>query len=369
MRAMRQLAVVALIAGLVACGGDGPSIDAGAQRFGIGPNPGNGGGFIPPGPAPSSGGGSGGGLASLPITACNLGSAMSGLGSSGSGTCEAVVNAIVAGNGVLVTVSGGSATVTDAVNNYAGKHLEWNDEFLFSQSLTNASTNGIWGVNCSGTSAAISGSVIGTTTRPGILDFATGTSGTGRCAFSTSNQAIDFNSGSWDMQWTGGFATLAVPTQAYNVEIGFDDTQSAIDAVDGCYFLYDHNNVAAGGQNSGSADDLECVCAANSVRKIYLMAGAGNSDESFPLGTAPVAALTLPSTNIYTLEVKMTGTTRAEFFYNGTKMCDIATDIPSGAARLTGATMQILNGNGALSRTMDVDRTHVAVDLNGARSP
>ncbi len=92
MRALQQLATVALLVALAACGSDSAPLDARAERFALGPNAGNGGGFIPPGPAPSGGGGSGG----------------------GSGTVSLVTGS--GGSGVTVTVANGSSTPAISVS-------------------------------------------------------------------------------------------------------------------------------------------------------------------------------------------------------------------------------------------------------------
>ncbi len=108
---------------------------------------------------------------------------------------------------------------------------------------------------------------------------------------------------------------------------------------------------------------------ANSARTTYLMDGSTTSDESFTTVNQPVAALTLPNTNIYTLKIVMTLATRAEFYINGTKSCDINTHVPSGSSRLSGIQVMELKSNGATTSLLDIDRTRIAVDLTSARSP
>src|SRR5260221_10148907 len=136
----------------------------------------------------------------------------------------------------------------------------------------------------------------------------------------------------------------------YTTLIGFSDT--TINATDGCYFMYDKGNVHAGNKNAGNVDALECWCASNATRTGYLINNSGNSDESFALGVGTVAATTW-----YRLKIVMTGSTRAEFYRNGTKVCDINTNVPSTAARATGAGFaqdpQAATGTGA--RVFDVD--------------
>lgn len=276
---------------------------------------------------------------------CSNGQALTALGATGTGTCGSAVP-----------------------NQYGGTHLEWIDEWLIRSGPASGAPVGIWSSVPNGGAASTNLGTLGTTTRPGIVELGTGTSGTGSSSYQTNPQAVDFGSGSWTMQWTGGFPTLSTGAEEYAALVGFSDS-TTINVVDGCYFLYDRGNVATSGPNSGNADAWSCWCASNSTRTTYLINGSGNSDESFALGTAAVAALTLPSTNIQTLEVRMTGTTRAEFYVNSTKVCNINTNIPSGASRLTGAVFGIFKSNGTTARTMAADRTRVAVDLTAARTP
>jgi hypothetical protein len=284
--------------------------------------------------------------------------------------------------GVTSLSSAGTATCGNVGRNaYGGTHLEWADEFIINgaNTATSSTSWGIWGLTQAGT-GQVAGNTVGTTTRPGILEHQVTSSATpSRTALLFSTVGIDFGSGSWTWEWVGGWPTLSdtgAPTDAYTTVIGFTDTANttSYDVTDGCYFLYDTQNVAAGGANSGKVQKLECACASNAVRTMYLMDGSTVSDESFTTVDATVAALTLPSTNIYHLKVVMTGTTRAEFFVDSggglTKRCDINTHIPSGSTRLTGAGVALQKTTGTTnSRTVNSDWARVAVDLTSARSP
>jgi len=301
----------------------------------------------------------------------------------GSGTSGNPLTVTISqGSGLAGTGSSGDALATDTTssfnyvsgklampNDYAATHMEWVDEFMYGAGTVanDAKVGMLWGANVS--SGTFSGNATGTTTRPGIGELGTGTTTTGRIALTTGTSHLDFGSGTWNFQWTGGFPTLSTGAEEYATVVGFLDNSGAVNQVDGCYFLYDRGNVATSGPNTGNADKLSCWCASNSNRTTFLMDGTTVSNESFTTVNAPVAALTLPSTNIYSLEVRMTGTTRAEFFVNGTKSCNINTNIPSGATRLLGAGMLIIKSAGTTARQVDVDRAKLAVDLTAARSP
>lgn len=316
------------------------------------------------------------------ITGVTAGTNMSGGGASGAVTLNVSDSPTFSGSVTVQgnTTLGNAATDTitflngpTGVNGYDGTSFEWNEEWLSGAIAPTASANwplgGNWLASANGTGLFTAG--VGTTTRPGIIEFGTSTSATGRSSIGTNPALIDFNSGSWTFEAVVGFPTLSVVAQEYAALIGFLDDVTSVNQVDGCYFLYDRAGTATdpGTGADGTGDTWKCWCASNSTRTGYLMNGVAVSDESFTTVSQSVAALTLPSTNIYRLKIVMTGTTRAEFYVNGTKSCNISTNIPSGSARLTGAAHTLIKSNGTTSRTMDLDFTRLAVTLNAARSP
>lgn len=340
---MRLLALVALLS----CG-DNQLDEAKKHDFFT-----NGPGFT------QGGGGASGGLASVTTTA-----RFSGNGTGGSPLELAIAGGTCANGQAATTISAtGVATCGNTTDNaYGGTHVEWNTDFM---SVPGTAVV-VEPYTCSTASGTIS--TVGAAGRPGIWQLSTSASATGRMTCQTQAQDVDFNSGSWTHESTTCIDTLSSGTDGFSAIWGFFDT-AALDQVDGCYFLYDERNAATGGQNAGNTHALECVCAANSVRTVFLINGAGNSNESFALGSAVMAACTLPNTAVHRLKVLMTGTTRAEFFFDGTKVCDINTNIPSGITRATGAGFQILKNVGTTARTIEMDQTRLAVDLTSARSP
>ena len=298
-------------------------------------------------------------------------------------TGQALINETLTENGNLTVA--GNTTLGDAasdtilfnngptgVNSYDGRHLEWSDEWMNGTLSPTATLNwpaGNW--NATATAASLFTVSPGTTTRPGIVELTTGTATTGRASLNMGTASTDFGSGSWTYEAVVGFPTLSTAAQEYYGALGFQDGVAA-NQVDGCYFAYDRLPVSTApgtGSITAGADKWQCWCASNSVRTGYTMDGTIVSQESFTTVNAPIAALTLPSTNIYRLKIVMTGTTRAEFYVNGVKSCDINTNIPSGSTRLTGGAINLLKSAGTTSVSMDVDYTKVAVDLNAARSP
>ena len=65
------------------------------------------------------------------------------------------------------------------------------------------------------------------------------------------------------------------------------------------------------------------------------------------------------------------GSSEADFYRNGTKVCEITTDVPSGTTERTGFGQSIYpeaaTGTGA--RSIEIDQTRVALDMTSARSP
>lgn len=286
---------------------------------------------------------------------CTGGTVTTAISSAGTGTCSYVIP-----------------------NDYTGTHFEQTDEWPMLGLSANGTTAGtFWSCSSSGTAAACNTQGAGTYggARFGVVESGTGTTtASGHAGFATMTSAISFSLGNWTYRWVGGFETLSTSGNGYAAVIGFADVNTLVDQVDGCYFLYDERASAAtpttGAEGGAAVDKWHCICAANSVRTQYVMDGSTVSDSSFTTVNAPVAALASPNTNFNNLYLVMTGTTKAEFYVNGVKSCEITTHIPSGTTRLTGAQFQILREAGTTpTLTMTTDMTRVAADLTAARSP
>lgn len=368
---VRRLAIAAAVAVIVAASGltvvrcgepDSPPEPSGViSPFGGGVlGPSVGGGFVPGTKALSG-----------DITAVIAGTSLTGGATAGPATLNVNLPgaSCPAGEAVTAISAAGLGTCgVKAINEYNATHLEWTEEYLVKSAIASGTPFGIFSGVPAGTGALVNDGTGGTTTRPGIMNMTTGSQSSGTASLQSNFQVVDFGSGDWEFAWTGGVTILSTLTEEYAVIAGFSDS-TTINVTDGCYFLYDRGNAATGGPNTGNADKWSCWCANNTARTAYLMNGVVVSDEGFTTVDAPVAPLTLPNTNIYTLEVRMTGATRAEFFVNGTKRCNISTNIPSGISRLTGVVHGIFKIAGNTPRSVSVDRTRVAVDLTTARSP
>jgi len=251
------------------------------------------------------------------------------------------------------------------LNDYRSKRVEWNAEFLGGGSNIDTGPLAL-ATGGAGAGTAITSTFTG---RPGVVEMVAGSTTTGLSQYLTGNAAINFGDyTATTVEWTGGVPILSTAIEEYSVAIGFFD--SGVDMADGCYFLYDRGNVASTGPNTGNAEKLSCWCASNSTRTKYLMDGSTVSDGTFTTVNAPVAAIpNVAGANIMTLRIVVTGSTRAEFYYNGTKSCEITSNIPTGSSRVSGAGFRITKSAGTTSRSLYVDRFRLAFDLTTARSP
>lgn len=300
-------------------------------------------------------------------------------GITSSGGISSASSGITSGAGIAAgagftqqSATGASSYVnapSGATGQYTGIHIEGVDEWMGDNVGFLAATEFANGylLNFSGTGTGTVAPVV-IATRPGVIALSTGTSLAGSFASIMSpGDVVNFGNGSWSYDWVGDLPTLSATTTtgaAFTSLMGFSDT--TVNAVDGCYFLYDPVNASSGGPNGSHTHALSCWCASNNVRTAYLINGTGNSDESFALGTSVMAAGTYKH-----LLVKMTGTTRAEFYDGATKVCDINTNIPSGTTRVTGYgfAQDSQAASSPAARSLETDWTKWTVDLTSVRSP
>lgn len=329
---------------------------------------------------------------------CGAGQFVSAISATGTGTCTAEPGDIsqvatpaaggLTGGGAsgVASVSIRSDCATDQVirwdgdswecshsegGPYAGRHFERTHEWLQQNAYSNNSNvDDMYTCLASGTGATC-GDNNGTdgVGRPGVHPLLTGSTTTGRAAIISAINGTRVESGVHTFELVGGFPNLSTAGEEYAARAGFFDTASTVDVTDGCYFLYDRGNVATSGPNSGNANKLSCWCANNATRTTFMMDGTTVSDGSFTTVDAPVAALTLPSTNILHLRVVVDGVTpQADFYVNGVKSCQINNNIPT-STRASGFGFSINKSAGTTVRHFYYDWSRWAVDLTAARSP
>lgn len=249
-----------------------------------------------------------------------------------------------------------------ANNSYKGTHLEWTEEWLFAQTANtnNYAISNIWGCRINGSNTLCT--TIDQTAesgRPGVQRASTGTTATGYATITTSTGAYAFGEGDYRFDDVVRWVSLSDGTNGFGSRVGFGDTATALLQTNGCGFLYDERNVS--GVNGANANKLIAYCCSAGTCTYDLLDGSNACDEAFTSVDTPVVANTWMD-----LSVRMTGTTRAEFFNDDTKVCSITTNIPT--ARV-GAGHSIVKSVGTAGRFMEFDFTRILVDLTTARSP
>ncbi len=270
------------------------------------------------------------------------------------------------GGQVVTNVSAAGATTCTTVvpNDYTGTVEEYVDEFQ----MEAFSSSGSFFVSSSGGTSAAAIVADSASLRQSLVGL-TATTATAR--FGIRNQVNGFllstTTGSRIVDWIIDVITLDDGTDKFAVLAGMFDTMTAVDQVDGCYFLYDRSNVASapttGANNSSNLQRWSCVCAANSVRTQYVMDGSVVSDSSFTTVSAPVSAATWNN-----LSVQGNGS-EMDFYVGGVKSCVITSHIPTAANRFTNYALNIIKSAGTNLREVDVDRFRERFTMTSARTP
>ena len=195
----------------------------------------------------------------------------------------------------------------------------------------------------SGTGAASTGTAAITATNiVGLVTTTTGTTATGRSAISSYGSAITFGGGASSFEYRlDGISALSTVTERYAILVGFFDTYSAANQVDGVYFLYDEGGVSTG---SAASANWQIVTASNSTRTFT---------------TTSTAVATTGQT--LRIEINAAGTS-VEFFIDNVSVGTITTNIPTGTARATGFASMIIKSIGTTARVFNSDYMRVQVN-------
>jgi hypothetical protein len=238
------------------------------------------------------------------------------------------------------------------INNYAGTHLEWSEEFINTFQTTTTSASGIY-VNdnyhaiVTGAGALV-GHSAGIAGRPGVATLATGSTSGGAVELVTADTGfISMLGGKWYYAGSFYLPNLSGTGDGQNFIFRFGMINSG-----GCMFVYNPAD-ATFTTNWGG----QCLNGSGGVTSLSFN-GAGGTVSS------PVAAATW-----YRLELRMTSTTNAEFWINGTLRGTITTNIPTAAGVYYRPYIGMTKTLGTSSRSALVDQTTLKADLNSARSP
>jgi hypothetical protein len=220
-----------------------------------------------------------------------------------------------------------------------GRNLKtwWNfDDFIGGTYTTQM--NGVWNGVVSGAGSALV-DTLGTALRPGIIQFSTGTSNVGYALYYTGRgtyQPIIFGEGVYIFETEIYIPTLSAVAEEYILRVGFGDTITGVDFVDGAYFEYDRLiNV-----------NWLCATANNSART--------KADSGVAVGAAAWIRLKVV--------VNAAGTSVA-FYINGTLVATNVLNIPTGAGRGTAHNLTIVKSAGVTARTFQLDWAWLHIDL------
>jgi uncharacterized protein (UPF0333 family) len=186
-----------------------------------------------------------------------------------------------------------------------------------------------WTAVNSGTSAAESLiDVVAGENTMGVLQWSTGTTATGRAALIRNTGSTSLGQGKFDITVRAKVPTLSVVAQEFSAQLGLHDATTK-NAVDGVYFHY--NRLGYG------SDVIRCVTSSNSAR------------------TTNSSGVTMNTNwNKYKIIINPSGT-QALFYINEVLVCTHTTNIPTGASRVTGPSIQIIKSAGTTARTLLVD--------------
>jgi hypothetical protein len=236
-------------------------------------------------------------------------------------------------------------TIEELLNEYAAsyrKHsFNYYNEFINGVG-TATGGNDIVSVS-SGTGAASTGTTsTNATNTVGLVTSTTGTTATGRTSLSTYTSAIAIGGGPTVYEYRiNGINSLSDGTNRYALVVGFFDTQSAANQVDGIYFLYDEGGVSTG---SAASANWQTVTVSNSNRTF---------------NTTSTAVVTTGTT--LRIEVDASGT-NVDYYIDGViTATSHTTNIPTGTARAVGFGMLLIKSIGTTARIMNTDYMSVNI--------
>jgi hypothetical protein len=197
-----------------------------------------------------------------------------------------------------------------------------------------------------GTGSGISSSISGETGHPGIPQFNTGTTATGYDYIGSpgDNEILLGNGDYWRYETDLRIPSspgLSTSAQRFTVRAGFIEQSTTDDGTDGCFFKYSDN------VNSGK---WQGTC---------LSSGTPTTCDT---GTTVAAGTWYRLTVV----VNAAGTS-ADFRINGTSACTVASNIPTGAGRVTGRGTSILKSVGTTDRDLDIDYEEIEGQFGSLR--
>lgn len=244
----------------------------------------------------------------------------------------------------------------------ANAHWRDNSEFLYDRALGGMSRGWSYGndflaIPTDGTmSAQTSGGTVTTTTlltnayeRPGQVKLDTGAVATNRAAIASANYSqIAVGGGEITYEASLQVSALSTVTDRYQLLVGLYDTATAVNQVNGAYFLYDEGGVST----------------SSTAAAYWQTATVGASTRTF---NTSLTQTTVAATTWVTLKVVVNAARTAVTFYiNGTSVAVHTANIPASTAGL-GFGVYLQKSIGATARFATVDFVRIGQYLTTAR--
>ena len=204
--------------------------------------------------------------------------------------------------------------------------VEYYDDFIAATSVGRLG----WTSTVSGTGAANTiVSTNATSNNPGVTQFSTGTTATGRAALGLGTVGFFMGGGVHTQEMLVYIPALSTAAQEYTLRLGLGDLVTGADHVDGVYFEYDR---LVNGVN------WRCKTANNSVRT--------NTDSTVAVVAGAWTKLKIVVNN---------GGTNVDYYVNGALAASVTTNIPVTVARACAPTLIINATAGITAKTLLVD--------------
>ncbi len=232
-----------------------------------------------------------------------------------------------------------------------GADFDINNKFEYFCDFTDlfgsSGLNGLMHVTVGGTGANHGAVATLSTYGLGEAELTTGTQSNGYAGLYTRQPTLFFSYGAWVFKYNHWVSALSDATDRYQTLIGFFDTESVVNQVDGAYFLYDEGGVSTG---SAASANWQCVTVNNSTRTF----------------TTTGTAVTATSYQKLEIQVNAAGTS-IDFIINGSTVATHTTNIPTTSARATGFGTLIKKSAGTNARLSRQDYLYVKCNLTNAR--
>lgn len=185
--------------------------------------------------------------------------------------------------------------------------------------------------------------------RIGVIRLTTAGSSTGRTALTTGTSIIRLGGGSWWFETSVNVTTLSTSSQRFQLLLGFIDTLTAANQVDGVYFLYDEGGVST---SSTAAAYWQTCTTSNSTRTF----------------NTSLTQTTVTAGQWYRLTIEVNAAANSvTFSIDGATKATHTANIPSATGRQVGYGAFLIKSVGTTARTVDLDWLGAACDFTTAR--